>query len=652
MRLKSILGECVPRLLAIGVPPFLRSDRRFALLRPASCFILAAGVTLCPPALAASETKNVLVLYSNGRLLPANVEADRGIRETIRSSEHRPVVVFDEFLDAPRFGGPDYVHTLAAFLREKYASRPPDVIVAGSDEALHFLLQNRATLFPRVPVVHMAVFLSFLRSIPPLPADVVGVPLDPDFSATIAQALSWHPQARRLVIVTGAAARDREFETQLREKTARFKDRATLEFLAGLPTDAVLKRLGELGGDAVVFTTSYFQDGEGRNTTPREIAKAMAAASTAPVYGPFNTFIDTGVVGGYMTSFAAMGRQAGQSVSALLDGAAPASLRLPATMPTTLNLDWRQVQRWGIAEKTIPEGAVVHFRAPTLLEAHRNEAIIAAAVFLIQAGLIAWLLVERRRRRTAERAVAKQRFELAHASRLQIAAELTGSIAHEINQPLGAILSNADAADMILESGADRREEVRSILADIRRDDLRASQVIERLRALLARHEVERRPFELDGVVRDVEAILRTETRRRRVTLDIRLAATSVTLVGDRIQMQQVLINLLLNAMDAVADAPEDRRTVVLSVGNLAGSVAITVRDRGNGIAPEHLPKLFDSFFSTKSEGMGLGLSISRTLVEAHGGRIWAENGAGDGAAFHVELPTAGGAAMTSPGPA
>ncbi len=235
--------------------------------------------------------------------------------------------------------------------------------------------------------------------------------------------------------------------------------------------------------------------------------------------------------------------------------------------------------------------------------------------------------------------------------RLAVAGELTGSIAHEINQPLGAILSNADAADLILESGlesglepgpagaGDRRPELRAILADIRRDDLRASEVIRRLRALLDRQQVEHQPFDLEGTLGEVADLLRVEVRRRRVTLDIRAVETAVTLVGDRVQIQQVLINLLLNAMDAVAELPEERRTVVVSCTAAPGCIAIAVRDRGPGIAPEHLPQLFDSFFTTKREGMGLGLSIARTLVEAYGGRIWAENAPDLGAIFRIELP-------------
>jgi len=165
--------------------------------------------------------------------------------------------------------------------------------------------------------------------------------------------------------------------------------------------------------------------------------------------------------------------------------------------------------------------------------------------------------------------------------------------------------------------------------------------VIQRLRALLAKHEIERQPFDLNAAVSDVATLLSVEARRRRMTLDIRSAPSSATIVGDRIQIQQVLINLLFNAMDAMADLPDDRRAVVVSVETVAGGIAMAVHDRGHGIAPEHLPRLFESFFTTKHQGMGLGLSIARTIVEAHGGRIRAENAPDQGAVFYVMLPAA-----------
>jgi C4-dicarboxylate-specific signal transduction histidine kinase len=251
------------------------------------------------------------------------------------------------------------------------------------------------------------------------------------------------------------------------------------------------------------------------------------------------------------------------------------------------------------------------------------------------------LFHQRRRRRVAERVELGQRLALAHAARLALAGELTGAIAHEINQPLGAILSNADAADFMLDSGEDRREELRRILADIRRDDVRASAVIQRLRDLLGKHEVERKEFDLNELVSDLESIMRAEAKRRGVQLEIRLAPEVLAIMGDRVQIQQVLINLVLNALDAVADESEERRTVVVSVARGASGVVLAVRDRGRGIAPEHRTKIFESFFSTKGDGMGLGLSITRTIVEAHQGRVWVESGPDQDTVFQVALPLA-----------
>jgi signal transduction histidine kinase len=585
------------------------------------------------------------VLYENNRLLPANVEGDRGLNQVLASGSTN-TVVSTEFLDAPRFTGQDYVQTVVTFLREKYTAHPPDVVVAAGNGALEFLLSNRAKLFPSVPVVHMGVDYAFVKAKQPLPADVVGIPVEYDLTGTINQALKWHPNARRLVVVTGASAPDLEMEASLRALAGQFAGRVTIEFLAGLPTDEVLKRLGELDRNAVVFTPGYFQDGAGHNFAPREAARGMAAVSSAPVYGPYNTFIGVGIVGGAMPSFEGMGREAGNIVNRLFAGADPATLQLPRIMPTTLNVDWRQVRRWGISESEIPPATVVHFREPTFWEAYKAEALIAAAIVLLQSALVTGLLIERRRRRGAEASVDKHRFELAHASRLAIAGELTASIAHEINQPLGAILSNVNAAELMLHSGTAQTGELQQILGDIHRDNIRASEVIRRLRSLLTKHQVERKVIDLNDSLADMATILRAEAHRRRVTLAIRPELPSVEVIADRIQMQQVLLNLALNAMDAVGDVPDERKTVMVSTERRLGDALITVQDRGHGIAPENRSKLFDSFFSTKRTGIGLGLSIVRTLVEAQDGNVWVEDAPGDGAIFRVRLPLAGQTAL------
>ena len=591
---------------------------------------------------AGAPAKRVLVLYDNNRLLPANVLADQGINQAISASNDR-TIVSAEFLDAPQFGGVPYMQALSTFLRAKYEAHPPDVIVAAGDGALGFMLDNRSELFPLVPLVHMGIDVSSLRLREPLPGDVVGAPVEFDFTGTIEQAFKWHPNARRLLLVTGASEPDRQWEARLRAGIGQFQGRVATEFLAGLPTSAVLKRLGELDGDAVVFTPGYFLDGAGRPFTPREAAAEMASVSGAPVYGPFNTFVGVGIVGGLMPSFEDMGRVAGQAVARLLDGAEPGGLQMPKVMPVALNVDWRQILRWGIDPNQVPRDAVVRFRTPTFWESYRSEALIAIVLFLLQSLMVAGLLFERRRRRFAETAVDKHRFELAHASRLAIAGELTASIAHEINQPLGAIMSNVSAAELMFEANPDGvdMDEIRQILGDIHRDNIRVSEVIRRLRALLSKHEVERRLIDINESLGDLAIILRAEAQRRGVTLVVRPSAHTLEVLADRVQVQQVLLNLTLNAMDAVITAPVERRTVTVSATERAGLATIAVRDRGQGIPPENVARLFDSFFSTKRTGIGLGLSIVRTLVEAQGGKVRAESEPGGGATFEVELPLA-----------
>jgi signal transduction histidine kinase len=609
--------------------PRLRTCIRF----PVLCALLLAAQAM------AAEPQNVLVLYSNGRLVPGNVDVERGLHSSLQTSVARPVHVFTEFLDSPDFHGDGYERTLTAYLRDKYASHPPDVILAVAKDALEFVVRHRATLFPRAAVVHAAVFLAFPGPQVPLPAGVVGVLVDYDIAGTLAQAFRWHPKARRLVVVTGAAPRDREWEARLRAVTGDLGDRIELEFLADWPTERLAQRLGALDERSIVYTPGFYQSGDGLKFTPRDAVQFIAAASSAPVYGPFSTFIGTGAVGGRVPSFETAGRSAGHTINALLRGERPESLSLPRIMPNELNVDWRQAQRWGIDDQAIPADSLVQFRQPSFWQAYRTATVIAATVVLLQAGLIASLLLEHRRRRKVESALIERGSELAHALRLAIAGELTASIAHEINQPLAAILANAETAELLLQSGRGAADEMRSILTDIRRDDRRASDVIARLRTLLATHATSRQPFELNAVVGEGCELLMSEARRRKVALVVKKSATTVDVTGDAIQIQQVLINLLLNAMDAIGDLPERRRAIHVCVSVRARNCAFTVSDRGRGIAPEDLPRLFDSFYSTKQRGMGLGLSITRTIVEAHGGRTWAESTPGSGAVFHVELP-------------
>jgi len=599
--------------------------------------LLAAspGVSRAAPA----NTLNIVIIHAHPRLLPLDQDFDTGLSDVLSNAE-APVAIFEEYLDVRRFGGNEIEADFVGLLRHKYAERRPSVIVAVGFEALWFLLTHRQDLFPDVSIVHAGLFDFQFRKFRDLPANVVGVPIRDAYLPTMECALRLHPRASRLVIVTGASASDREQETILRQEAAQLEGRIGIEYLAGLPMDTLRDRLAALDPGSIVFTVGFFRDGAGIQVLPRESVRIMAAAAGAPVYAPDDSFLGTGVVGGYMPDWTAAGRQAAELVlAATISGADAAGPSAPlAFLPVTLHLDWRQAVRWEITG-AIPRDAVVHFRERTFLEQHRELTVAAAIAFLLQSFLVTILLVERRRRRAGERTLHQQQVQLAHVSRVAVAGELSGSLAHQLNQPLGAILANAEAAELLIDSGAAPLEQLKGILADIRKDDLRARDVIQRLRRLLARQDASLGSLDLREALHEAQAVLAPEARRRRVTFAFEPAPAPILVRGDRLLIEQVVVNLVLNAMEAVADLPEDRRRVALSAFREGDVAVVVVADRGPGITADHLPHVFESFFTTKPRGLGLGLSIARTLIESMDGTIAVESEKDAGATFRVRLP-------------
>jgi PAS domain S-box-containing protein len=250
-------------------------------------------------------------------------------------------------------------------------------------------------------------------------------------------------------------------------------------------------------------------------------------------------------------------------------------------------------------------------------------------------------------RREAELEVLQQRQELTHLSRLTMLGELSGSIAHELNQPLGAILRNTEAAELFLQDPSPDLEEIRAILVDISNDDRRAGAVIDRMRSMLNRRVVEPSPLDLVELVSEVISLVQRDADFRKVTLALRADSSLPPVRGDRVQLQQVLLNLLLNAMDAVSGSALDRRLVNVSVQLEGKSIEVAVSDTGQGIPADKLASIFEQFFTTKPNGMGLGLPISRRIVEAHGGTIHGKNDQDGGATFYFTLPVANGASAS-----
>jgi len=243
-------------------------------------------------------------------------------------------------------------------------------------------------------------------------------------------------------------------------------------------------------------------------------------------------------------------------------------------------------------------------------------------------------------RKKAEVEELQHREELAHLSRVTMLGELSGSLAHELNQPLTAILSNAQAAQRFLEHDSVDLDELRDILTDIVDQDIRAGEVIHRLRLLLKKGEVDQQPLDVNNTVQEVLKLIDGDLVNQGVTMHTKLAPALPTVKGDRVQLQQVLLNLVMNASDAMnSNSSTERQMVVCTELSDGEGVRFSVSDCGSGIAHDELEQVFEPFFTTKPHGLGLGLSVCRTIISAHGGKLWAANNPDRGVTFHFTVP-------------
>ena len=283
---------------------------------------------------------------------------------------------------------------------------------------------------------------------------------------------------------------------------------------------------------------------------------------------------------------------------------------------------------------TMPDGQVHWFNSRGRIEFSEDD----------QPLRMLGVTIDITRRKQAELAVQQQRNELTHLSRVTTLGELSGSLAHELNQPLAAILSNAQAAQRFLARDNADLAEIQDILKDIVNEDKRAVEVIQRLRLLLKKGEVQHLPVNLNKVVEEVLKIISSDLVNHNINVNIDLAKKLPAVIGDRVQLQQVLLNLIMNACEAMSHTNADRRRLfVHTEQNGVDKVQVSVGDQGPGIPSESLGSIFEPFFTTKSQGMGLGLPICRTIITAHGGQLWATNNTPSGAVFHFKLPTSPG---------
>ena len=626
---------CLPvwAVLAPWAPTRRGAELRTILL--IACAGLVMSITGCLPASAA--TRHIVLLFDERVELPGLSVLEAEFVHTLRFDATEPVEVYREAMDLSRFNSNSYKTHLRDFLRAKYADKKIDVAVAIMAPALDFLMTYGDLIFPGASVVFCGLDRRQLgaRSLPP---NMYGVLIKREFAPTLELALRLHPATEGVVVVSGTSDFDEELLAQAQADFRPYENRVSFTYLSELPLEQILAQLSQLPSRNVVLFITMFQDGSGQPFVPHDVVERVSGAASVPVYGSLDQYIGRGIVGGSLYSTTKHGADTAQMVLRLLTGAAT-PVQLAEVSSNKLIFDWRQMLRWGISQESLPPGSEIQFREIPAWQRYSWQIAFVSAVVLIQAGLILILLHEHRRRRVAEVQARQRMAELAHINRFSTAGELTASIAHEINQPLGSILTNAETAQSILVSPHPDLEELKDIVDDILRDDRRASEVIRRIRSLLKKAPFEPKNIDLNELVRETVEFLSALAVGREVKLSSLISPVVLPIVGDRIQLQQVILNLVVNAIDAMADTSSDDRAISIRTSRVENFAELAISDRGPGIPEDKLKEVFEPFVTSKSKGMGVGLSIARTIVEAHDGQISANNEPGRGAVFRIKLP-------------
>ena len=734
----------------------------------AALLALALGApAVAEPNGVSGSQKSALIVYAEDPYLPWVSDLTAGILAVLESgpSGTRPDI-YVEYLDLARFPEPGHSGARAAWLLEKYRNQRIDAILAVSKGALDFVRPLASELWPSVPIV-LIENERFIRN-SPIPEGVIPVLGRFEVAETLDLAMALVPGTRRVVFVSGAPDIEVAENEYIRTELLTRADRLELIDLTGLPMAELQKRIGSLPEDAVVFYWGIRVDGAGRSFIPREALRQISPLSNRPIFGVFPGQLGYGLVGGRLLDLGELGKEGGRAIQRILAGEPAPSIGPNRDRFSRLQFDARELRRFDIPAARLPAGSEIRFREETIWGRHPYLVAGAVAAILLQAVLIATLLLERRRRglaqaltgatlsslpgqvavldgggkvvqvnenwesfatagerspaggvaigedyfdawrraralvgRSAEaglrliqdvlqgdtkrgtleysleeagedrwfemrveelrrpgrgavvvqvdvtlrrRAAAEARRrdrEIAHLNRVGAIGELASSLAHELGQPLGAILANAQAARRLLARPSPDLAEVRASVNDIIEDDQRAGQVVQRVRALLRGEETPRDTVDMNEVVGSVVRMVAGEASLRGAAIQPVLASPPPLVFGDRVQLEQVFLNLILNGLDAVADRAPGQREVHVSTSASNGAVTVSVRDTGPGIQSPDLELVFEPFFTTKDHGLGMGLSICRTIVEAHGGEIRAENGADGGAAFRCAFPAA-----------
>lgn len=589
-------------------------------------------------AVAAEGPRRVLLLHSFGpHFVPWKFFSGH-FREALMKGSPEPIQLYEASLEITRYAELENQQSFVQYLHNLYAEQNIELVVTMGAPAARFAQRYRRQLFPSTPLIIAAPEKRVINEAALTTNDTI-VTVTLDFSTWIEHILQVRPGTTHIAWAVGASRLERSWTEEFRRSSARFADRVTFEWFNDLPFDAMLGRAAALPRNSAIMFVDVRVDALGVTLDTDSVLPRLRAATSAPIFSYVEEFLGQGIVGGPLLSSKELGRRIAAAAHRILRGEPPSSIETPSLGEGAPVYDARELQRWDISEAHLPSGSTIMFRGATAWEQYRPYLISVFAVMLAQGALITWLLLERYGRRRAELEARRRSLEVMHLNRTAEVGALSASFAHEISQPLLTVALNSETGEKLLQAERPEIGKVKEIMGNVKQASGLALDIISHLRGFISRRS-DVQECELNSVVKKAVHLLSPEANRRSIKLHTVGTPVALLLRADPVLLMQVVLNLTMNAMDAMNDTPLDARNITIETAPLGKSLAeVSVKDNGSGVPEEKLCEIFDTFYTTKEQGTGLGLSISRKIIETYQGKIWAENRVEGGASFQFTLP-------------
>jgi len=566
--------------------------------------------------------KRILAIFGFKQAMPFGYYTAESMRETLTSEAPFPIELNIEFADLARYPDETYLAKIVDFYRFKYSKDKFDLVLAIGDETAKMMVEYGDELFGDIPIVIIGSGLDFLAK-ESKNSNTFFLKWGWDIGKTLEIIQDLLPNTQHLYFISGATISDLSIRNVALEDLSNTRVNFKTTFITDFTATEMLEKIAHLPNNSVIFFLSVIRDINNVGFISRDLMHEVSEKANMPTFGMSDTYLGHGIVGGKLLSPAYQGRRLIRTALKILNDE-PIKNTGSLKGDNQVMFDWRQLKRWSINEKDLPPNSVVKYKEHSIWDAHKGKIIGAISIILSQGLAVIFLLIQRKRRSHAESESRSLRDDLAHISRVMSMGEMATSLAHEVNQPLTAIQSYAQAAQRFLQRQPPEYKEVSNSLKGVVEGSRRATQVIQRIRMTLDKEPSQRSTNKVRDLINGVLLLVQGNINEKKIHLKLDIENGLPKVICDQVQLQQVLLNLIINGIDAICEkSVEVRELTVLAYQEQDENVVISVKDSGVGIDENILKQPFDAFYTTKKEGLGMGLSISKSIIEDHGGRLW-----------------------------